>query len=218
MAAAGTGGTLAVAALVLSAVAVFGGGDADPNVVADDPTTTTTAVTTTTVAEDPNAMTVQIEAGPPIRVEVVDPAQPVGEGTQQCLEVMAYPAGEGTDAPASYEGWDCRPDTGSGAKEVELRSTADAGGVQIDPEVDPVPSVGGCGQSVERYNPDAIASTGEAPGSTDFTLGGLPPGEYRLEVTANSGIGDGCAQGQADPAQERENSRSTAATVTVPGS
>ena len=174
MAAAGTGGTLAVAALVLSAVAVFGGGDPDGGVIADE--SAPTVVTTTTVPEDPDEMTVQIVAGPPVRVVTVDPAQPVGKGTRQCLEVMAYPAESSTEAMATYEGWDCRPGTGSGAVDIPLRQTAPAdGGVQIDPEVEPGTSVGGCAQAVDRPNADALASTDVEEGARSSRSAGCRP-------------------------------------------
>jgi hypothetical protein len=42
-------------------------------------------------------MTVELLAGPPLQVRVDDPAQPLGDGTQQCLLASAYD-------PAAAEG------------------------------------------------------------------------------------------------------------------
>jgi hypothetical protein len=218
MAAAGTGGTLAVAALVMAAFTVFSSGGTD-DVIADDPEPTV-ATTTTTVASDPDAMTMDLKPGPPVLVEFADPLQPVGEGTQQCLEVMVFPKGSSAEAIATHEGWACKQGTGEGAVRVKLRSTAtgEPDGVQIVPGPSEPVSIGGCAQAVDRPNPAALASDRTEPGSTTFTLGDLPPGEHRLELNATSGIGDGCGQGPLPPDQERERSLPETLTVNVPGS
>ena len=120
--------------------------------------------------------------------------------------------GDPESAPARFEGWECRSGTGQGTVEVALRDTSSAPGegdgdaeVVIDPEQEPQidPSADpdgervsiGCAQTLERRASDALADDAVAAGSTTFLLSQLPPGDYRVSLSATSGIGDGCAGG-----------------------
>lgn len=216
---AGAGGALAVVAV---AVLVVGGGSGTPDqMVADDPTTSsTTTTTTTTVPTAPATMTVELLAGPPLQVRVDDPAQPLGDGTQQCLLASAYdPAAAGGALPVA-QGWNCaRGTSDDGQADVVLESTTDIGagadqGAGVGPDL-------GTGSQVEIGCPAAIYnepvdSTGTQPGATTFSISApsLPAGQYRVRVEAVSGIGDGCPPEQADV--ERENVAGTTQVVALP--
>lgn len=219
---AGAGGALAVA---LVAVLVLGGSGGDPDdaqVVADDDTTTTTAPTTsTTVAADPG-MTVELLDGP-ARIRVEDPAQPDGDGTQQCLWVRVLdPSGSGV---AIAEGTQCAPGlSGGGSAALALvPTTSSESGTGPDAEVGPGPDLGqgtpvevGCAAAVTRPATEAVNGTATRPGTTTFTLSApeLAPGAYTVEVVAVSGIGDGCPPEQEG--LERENEAEATGTLTLP--
>lgn len=217
---AGAGGALAVVAVV--AVLVVGGGSGTPDqMVADDPTTSsTTTTTTTTVPTAPPVMTVELLAGPPLQVKVDDPAQPLGDGTQQCLLASAYDPAAAEGALPVAQGWNCaRGTSDDGQADVVLESTTDIGagadqGAGVGPDL-------GTGSQVEIGCPAAIYnepvdSTGTQPGVTTFSISApsLPAGQYRVRVEAVSGIGDGCAPEQADV--ERENVVETTQVVALP--
>ena len=98
---AGAGGALAV---VMVAVLVFSNGSgSNEGIVADDPDATTTT-TTTTVAPSTRGMDVELLVGQPGRIRVTDPAQPAGEGTQQCVTVAVHDNGTGTDGESAGDG------------------------------------------------------------------------------------------------------------------
>lgn len=198
--AAGAGGAFAVVALV-AAVAVSLGSDpsSDAEATFAEPPTTTSTV--------PDELTIDVLDAPPLQIVVIDPEQPVGEGTQQCLGVSVYEseAAAGEGAFATHEGGICQPTSG-GAANVELRVTA------IDPAAPDLgaANVGPCAQTVANSVPE---TSGTALGETTFTLTALPAGSYWVELTAVSGIGDGCAPEQ-DP-YERENVQTLSTAVTV---
>ena len=216
---AGAGGALAVVAV---AVLVVGGGSGTPDqMVADDPTTSsTTTTTTTTVPTAPATMTVELLAGPPLQVRVDDPAQPLGDGTQQCLLASAYDPAAAEGALPVAQGWNCAGgSSGDGQADVVLESTTDIGaGADLGAEVGPDLGTGsqveiGCPAAI--YN-EPVDSTGTQPGATTFSISApsLPAGQYRVRVEAVSGIGDGCAPEQADV--ERENVVETTQVVALP--
>lgn len=222
---AGAGGALAV---VLVAVLVFGGSSGgrssdNDQLLADDGTTTTVETTTTTTTAPAPEMTVELVQGPPAQIVVDDPAQPVGEGTQQCLTVAAY---EPDTTPADgalpvAEGTVCAPglSTDGQADLALVPSTSSEAGPGVDLGGTPDPSGGrteiNCAASVVQPAPDAVASTETRPGRTAFTISApdLAPGQYRMEVSAVSGIGDGCAPEQEG---QRENVATTSGTVSLP--
>lgn len=218
---AGAGGALAV---VLVAVLVVGGGSGqDDQLLADEGTTTTTTETTTTTAPPPAPeMTVRLVQGPPAQIVVDDPAQPVGEGTQQCLTVAAYepdttptdgalPVAEGTVCAAGL--------SGNGQADLALVPTTSS---EAGPGAEVTPDLGGsrteinCAASVVRPAPEAVASTETQPGVTAFTISApdLAPAQYRMVVSAVSGIGDGCAPEQEG--LEREHVAGTSGTISLP--
>lgn len=216
---AGAGGALAV---VLVAVLVFGGGSGqDDQLLADDGTTTTETTTTTTTAPAPE-MAVELVQGPPARIVVDDPAQPVGDESQQCLTVAAY---EPDTTPADgalpvAEGTVCAPgQSGNGQADLALVPTTSS---EAGPGAEVTPDLGGsrteinCAASVVRPAADAVASTETRPGVTTFTISApdLAPGQYRMVVSAVSGIGDGCAPEQEG--LERENVAETSGTISLP--
>lgn len=217
---AGAGGALAV---VLVAVLVFGGGSGeDDQLLADDGTTTTTTETTTTTTVPEPEMTVELVQGPPAQIVVDDPAQPVGEGTQQCLTVAAYEP-ETTAADGALpvaEGTVCAPGlSGNGQADLALVPTTSS---EAGPGAEVTPDLGGgrteinCAASVVRPAADAVASTETQPGVTAFTISApdLAPGQYRMVVSAVSGIGDGCAPEQEG--LEREHVAETSGTISLP--
>jgi hypothetical protein len=225
---AGAGGALAV---MLVVVLAFGGGSDDAKqLVADDPSSTTTTTTTTTTAPAPStAMTAEILPGPPVQVRVDDPAQPVGSGddqefvSQQCVLASAYDPAAPAGALPLAQGWICAPgQSADGRRDLVLRSTAGSGagtdqGAGVEPDLGTGSGTDiGCPATALRDAGPARAVTGERPGVTTFTLSapGLPSGEYRIEVEAVSGIGDGCAPEQTG--FERENVERAVGTVTLP--
>jgi hypothetical protein len=217
---AGAGGALAV---VLVAVLVFGGGSGEDDQLLADDGTTTTETTTTTTAPAPE-MTVELVQGPPAQIVVDDPAQPVGEGTQQCLTVAAY---EPDTTPADgalpvAEGTVCAPGlSANGVSDLALvPTTSSEAGPGVD--IGETPDLGtdrteiNCAASVVRPAADAVASTETQPGVTTFTISApdLAPGQYRMVVSAVSGIGDGCAPEQ--DGLEREHVAETSDTISLP--
>lgn len=205
MAAAGTGGTLAVVALVMAAFTVFGSGGSDDGVVADDPeptVVTTTSSTTTVLALEPGELGVAVKDGPPVQVEVRDPEQPVGEGTQQCLEVAVFPAGSSRESVPVFRGQGCRPGTGTEFLDIELLPAPPDGSDLM-----------ACAPALERPSATTPEDPETASGTTTFTLGELPTGEYRLLLEANSGIGDGCGPPEE---WEQEHHRTLERSVTMP--
>lgn len=196
---AGAGGALAVMVVVVLA---FGGSGTSPQPVADDPTSTTTTTTTTTSIPPP-VFTAEVLAGPPAQVRVDDPAQPSGDASQQCVLASAYDPAAPAGALPVAQGWTCAPgQSDNGSEDLVLVPTA---GVDI-----------GCPAVAERDAGAANAVTGEGRGVTTFTLSapGVPSGQYRIEVEAVSGIGDGCPPEQTD--FERENIARTVGTVALP--
>lgn len=205
MAAAGTGGTLAVVALVMAAFTVFGSGGSDAGVVADDPeptVVTTTSSTTTAPPPEPGEVDIKVQNGPPVQVEVHDPEQPVGDDTQQCLEVAVFPAGSSTESVPVFRGQGCRPGTGTGFLDIELLPAA--------PDGTDLPA---CAPALERPSATTPEDPETASGTTTFTLGELPTGDYRLLLEANSGIGDGCGPPED---WEQEHHSTLEPTVTMP--
>lgn len=217
---AGVGATLAVV-LAVSLVLGGGGGTTDPNIVADDPTSSTTTTTTTTPPMPPE-LTVTVSSGPPATILVEDPAQPAGATTKQCVTVTVFgPLVDGGDAaaqPVAGEGTQCAAGlsmNGSAVLEIGAATGAEPGGVQIDP--DPLtPTLVGCAAVVERPAPEDVNSDAVAPGRSTFRISAadLPPGEYRVEVSAVSGLGDGCDPEQ--PGLERENSAQGSGSIHLP--
>jgi hypothetical protein len=205
---AGAGGALAV---VVAALVFMGGGSDRPQdrAVADDGTTTTTTTTTTT---PPPSLDVELIQGPPAQIRVVDPEQPDGEGTGQCITVSAYEQDAPPDAYAVAEGTMCAPGISAGGTSIALvpETSSEAG-------TGPGAEVGGdlgtgsranisCAASVVSDPPEAVNGTATRYGATTFTISApdVPPGTYRVEVLAVSGIGDGCPP--EEPGAERENS------------
>lgn len=221
VAGAGTGGALAV---VVVAVLAFGAGSGNnEQLVADDDRPADPTETTTTSPSAP-ALALRLEAGPPAAIEIEDPEQPVGEGTQQCLTVTAYPAGTvpGDESLPLAEGTACAPGlSGNGAADLTLTPTTDSGagtdtGAEVGADLGTGPTEIGCAASIERPAPEAVASTETRRGVTKFSLSApdLAPGPYRVSVSAASGIGDGCAPEQAGV--ERENTVEATGTITLP--
>jgi hypothetical protein len=214
---AGMGGALAVVAV---AVFAFGGGsETSEQLVADDDT-----ITTTTTVVAPREMTVELLDGP-ARIRVIDPEQPVGETTQQCVTVGVFDAST-TTSDGSFpvaEGTACEPGPSTdGAADLALvLTTSSEAGTDQGAEVGTDLGTGSpteiiCAASVVRPAPEDIASTQTQPGATTFTLSApdLPPAEYRIEVSAVSGIGDGCAPEQ--DGLERENVEDADGVLSVP--
>jgi hypothetical protein len=216
VAGAGTGGALAV---VLVAVLALGGGSGnDEQLVADDDRPTDPTETTTTTPPSAPELTLRLEAGPPASIQVEDPDQPVGEGTQQCLTVTAYPAGTvpGDESLPLAEGTACAPGLSeNGEAELTLAPTTDSG-ADSGADLGTGPTEIGCAASIERPAPEAVASTETRRGVTKFSLSApdLAPGPYRVSVSAASGVGDGCAPEQAGV--ERENTVEATGTITLP--
>lgn len=197
---AGAGGALAVVALVAT-MAVSLGSDAEET-FAEPPTTSTT---TTTL---PDELTIDVLDASPLQIVVTDPEQPVGEGSEQCLGVVVYEseaAAVDSGGFATHEGWACGKGDGDAAA-VPLRVT------EIDPTAPELggANVGPCGVTISNSEPETL---GTALGETTFTLTDLPPGSYWVELSAVSGIGDGCAPEQ-DP-YERENIQTLSTAITV---
>ncbi len=216
---AGAGGALAV---MLVVVLAFGGGSGTSDqLVADDATTTTEATsTTTTTTSLPPTMTVEVLPGGPTRVRVADPAQPTGEGTQQCLLASAYDPAAPAGALPLAQGWSCAGGLSAGGDaDLELQSTTSSGagtdqGAGVEPDL-------GTGSGVDVGCPAVmtnvpVTAEGTEPGVTTFTLTatGLAPGAYRVELSAVSGIGDGCAPEQTG--FEVEHVVESTGTLTLP--
>ena len=221
---AGMGGALAVVAV---AVFAFGGGsDTTDQLVADDATTTSTSTTTTTTTSvAPATMTVELLEGPPAQIRVDDPEQPVGENTQQCVTVGVFDAsstaGDGSFPVA--EGTACAPGLstdGTADLALVLTTSSEAGtdqGAEVGTDLGTgSPTEIGCAASVVRPAPEDVAGTQTQPGVTTFTVSApdLPPAEYRVVVSAVSGLGDGCAPEQ--PGYEREHVAETDAVLALP--
>ena len=218
---AGVGATLAVV-LAVSLVLGGGGGTTDPNLVADDPTSSTSTTTTsTTTPPMPPELTVTVSSGPPATILVEDPAQPAGATTKQCVTVTAFgPLVDGADPadqPVAGEGTQCAAGTslnGSAVLEVHPATGAEPGGVQIDPGSGP--TLIGCAAVIERPPAEDVNSDAVAPVRSSFRISApeLTPGEYRIEVSAVSGLGDGCDPEQ--PGLERENSTQGTGSIRLP--
>jgi hypothetical protein len=167
-------------------------------------------------------MTVELLDGP-ARIRVDDPAQPDGEGTQQCVWVRVLdPSGSGV---AVAEGTQCAPGlSGDGNAELALvPTTSSESGTGPDAEVGPGPDLGqgtpveiGCAAVLVNPAPEDVNSAAVRPGVTTFTLSApeLAPGAYTVEVFAVSGIGDGCPAEQEG--LERENEAEVTGTLTLP--
>ncbi len=204
---AGLGGTLAVVLAVTLALG-SGGGSTDPDIVADDPTSSTTT-TTTTLPPMPSTLTVTVESGSPATIVVADPAQPAGSTTTQCVTVTLYgpttDTGDPAAAPFAGEGTACAPGSSlNGTGVVDIRP-AGPQLVQI-----------GCAAVVKSPPPADVASDAVAPGRTTFRLSApdLAAGEYTVDASAVSGLGDGCDPEQ--PGFERENSATGSGSVLLP--
>ena len=170
-------------------------------------TTRVPLTSTTTTTTLPDKLTIVPVDRPPLQFVVIDPEQPVGEGTEQCLGISVYTsqaAAENGDL-AAYEGWDCGPGD-RGAKPITLRMAVPEGG---DPNLGA--NVGPCAVTVENVVP---VVSGSDVGETTFTVTDLPTGSYWVELTAWSGIGDGCDVENAP--YERENITSTSELITIP--
>lgn len=213
---AGAGGAFAVVALVAAmAVSLRSAPNADP--VADDPPVVVSTSTTTTTTP-PDELTIEPLDGRPLQFRVIDPEQPIGVDTQQCLGISLYTSEAAAEngALAAYEGWACGTgDGGAAAVELPLAASGSAteapvggvdlgGGMSVDGA-----NVGPCSVSFERIE---IPPTDTRVGETTFTVTD-PPGPYWAVLSAVSGIGDGCDVENAP--YERENSTTTSMTVTV---
>lgn len=212
---AGAGGALAVVALV-AAMAVSVGSTSDDAVVADTPTT---AAPTTTVepAPEQGSLSIDVPDASPLQIVVTDLAQPVGPGTQQCLNISVYQseAAMQNGALATHEGSECEKESG-GARRVELPvvaegSATEGGGVDLGEgtSVDGT-NVGPCASQISNIEPE---TSGTSVGETTFVVTDLPSGSYWVELSAVSGIGDGCPDEQAP--YERENIETVSRTITV---
>lgn len=210
---AGAGG---VAVVVAVAVFAMGGGQTEKQLVADDGTTTSTSTTelsttTTELATPSTEMTVAVLGGSPAEIRIDDPEQPVGEGTQQCVLVTLYPQAPPSDgSPVTVaEGTACAPGlSGNGMTDVALvPTTSSESGVPVEI---------GCAATAVRPSPDAVTSTETAPGSTIFRVSApdVPAGTYRAEISAASGVGDGCPP--ADATYEREHVAQVTAVLSIP--
>jgi len=220
------------------AVLVFSNGSgSNEGIVADDPDATTTTTTTTTVAPSTRGMDVELLVGQPGRIRVTDPAQPAGEGTQQCVTVAVYDNRTGTDGESTgdgnvvekgssmavAEGTACAPGLSKGGTaDVEVRPTTDTGdssdvGAEVGADLGTGSPVEiGCAAVVTRPAPGAIADDRTQLGVTTFSVlaTDLPAASYRVVVSAVSGIGDGCAPEQ--PGLERENVAETNGKLQLP--
>ena len=185
---AGAGG--AALALVLVVVLVAGAvGGTDDQTVANGPTTSTSSTTTTA---DPTAMSVVVMADArAVAVTVDDPVQPADPSSQVCVHVrLAVDGGSGVAAAVGDVCW--RPEVpGDTMSTLQL-----ANGVEI-----------GCPAVVERDDgapPTTPPATRRVHHTFSFDVPrDLAAGRYVAEVTAVSGIGDGCPPG--DQAGEIEH-------------
>lgn len=218
---AGGGG---VVMLALVAVLVLGttGNRADNNITADDPDADPTTTTSTTILL-PDEMSVTVIAGSPATILVQDPAQPVGEGTQQCVTVSVYgpttPGESAGDPGLAGEGTACAPGLSTnGSSEVRIRQTAvpDQSSPTPTGSVTVTPTEIGCATSITRPASADVAGDAAQPGVTSFRVdaGDLPAGDYTIRVSAASGLGDGCAP--EEPEFERENHARGSGMVALP--
>jgi hypothetical protein len=178
----GAGASGGVAALALAVVVMTGTGSAPQEQLLADadqlPTvqTTSTTTTTTTLPPPPDEMTLEVEASAEvITVVVTDPAQPVSDGSRQCITVSVEGPGSAT---AEAYACDDIPAV-DGVVSVDLPAT---GGVQVS-----------CAATSTR-NP-GIEELPTRLRSTTFRLvppATLPSGSYDVRVGAASGLGDGC--------------------------
>ncbi len=181
-------------------------------------------------------MQVELLDDAPARIRVTDPAQPVGEGTQQCVTVSVYDAATAAQGSrgeistsAVAEGTACAPGLSEGGTaDVEVRSTTggnagnpDGDGSDVGAEVGADLGTGspveiGCAAVINRPAPEAVADDRTQLGVTTFSVlaTDLPAASYRVVVSAVSGIGDGCAPEQ--PEFERENVAETDGTLQLP--
>lgn len=201
---AGAGGALA--AVALAVVLVTGGSDSpDQPLVADAPDTDDTTTTTTTTAPptDPDEMTVTVvEVDGSTRIVVEDPEQPQGELAQQCVLVTLHDSDEAEGGPAVAEGYTC-DDLPPGEAGVPLPVFL-TGGVEI-----------GCASSMTNEPPAADRPTAAVTTTFAVDVGAVPAGEYRMEVSATSGIGDGCAGTGDEVPGGTERSATTSAAVDI---
>lgn len=178
---AGAGG----AVLAVLATVVFvttSGSDTDDNQVVTDPTVTTTTVQT------PAGMSVTVTASASsVEVTVDDPAQPKVPEAQICAYVSVAPTGQSGIAAAEVGPVCWTPATdGSAATTADLRLTQGAAVY--------------CPATTAERDPDAPPTSAPTSVPTkrvehdfDFSIpAGLPPSDYVAEVTAVSGVGDGC--------------------------
>lgn len=180
----GAGASGSMAAVALAVVLMTGSpGAPKSHVVADggegtSTTVTTTSTTTTTAPPPPEELTVELDAAPDaITVVVTDPAQPVSGDSRQCLTVSL--TGSTGDTAEAYA-CDDIPAV-DGVVTVDLPDTR---GVLI-----------GCSATITRPQEGTVDLPTELR-STTFTM--APPstlgaGDYTVDVSVTSGIGDGCA-------------------------
>ena len=194
----GAGGTMAAVAVVAVLLTAWPAGSSTDSMIADEDTSTTTTVDTPAV----ESMQVTIDtSATPATVLVEDPAQPVPLASdvpaEQCVLVTLYRE----DGSAAAEGTACKV----GADELTLVEPTyiPPGGAQI-----------GCAAIAVRIDPGERATTAD---SSRFELAlpdELPPGTYRVEVQASSGIGDRCPT--TDSPNEVENQAEATETIQVP--
>lgn len=172
---AGAGGVLALAAVAVIVATGGSGGDPDSGVVADSPTTTTTTTTTTLPPADPQITLEQVDGVIVVGVSDDDAAGTSSIPARQCVTLRLVD-GEG---PAVSEATGCTDEVAADA----IRVLYPSGGVEI-----------GCAATV--VNGPGAEPVVETPLSSTFRFqpdASVPVGDYTVEVTAVSGIGDGCA-------------------------
>lgn len=195
---AGAGGT--VVALALAVAFVTGVGNSNDVVrseLADDgPTTEST--TTTVIALEQIAVVID-DGNDPAPIVLTDPEFPVILDAQQCAQITLRDAETGL---AVAEGRGCRyADATSNVGHVDVPLRA-ANGVEI-----------GCATTETRVDEAALAeyTTAEVSTSYSYTIEeSLPSGEYELEVSATSGLGDGCAGSEAGTTEVEESAEASA--------
>jgi len=212
---AGAGG--AMVALVLVAVLVTAGAPAssgDPVFADQDDTTasSTTTVSTTTTPDSSEttavagaeALQAQVEvadgagagAAAPLTVTVEDPARPVAQPDDEpahlCVSVSISDASGRTAA----NGHACTTgDSPTGETVMVELTRIEPGGVELLP----------CAAGAVRLDEAVERSTEPASAAFDLVPPvDLPSGTYSVEVTAVSGIGDGCPGPSADGSTEQE--------------
>jgi len=199
----------AVAAAVVAVVLLTGtspsGGDP---VIADRDDVPAESTTTTTEPAPPSTgLQVEIVSADEhgIEVTVDDPARPVArpedEPAKQCVALQILDENGNVVA----EGYPCADPAVPGGTATSELTWIPPGGAQI-----------GCAAIAVRV--DAVERTTE-PASSTFEIAppdDLPVGTYSVEVTALSGIGDGCP-GTTDGTTEQENEQpADPAELTIP--